>query len=155
MEGQKEPVKASDIQFNPGPSVFPSTAPPPPQAGEIPGSTLPHAGIYHQPPPAYHNNGFYQQNPQQVPPPQNIRVIHTNGILGQHPVNTTCWNCNANIITRTTSTTSSKQCLIGIVLAAVGLWCCACIPCCLDEWNEVNHYCPNCNVLIGKNHQDC
>ena len=71
MEVQKEPVLASDIHFNPGPSVIQSTAPPPPPpAGEIPGSTLPHPGIYHQPPPAYHNNGFYQQNPHQIPPPR-------------------------------------------------------------------------------------
>ena len=64
----EEPVKASDINFNPGPTVFPSTAPPPAQAGELPGSTLPQPGLYHQPPPAYHNNGFYQQNPHQIPP---------------------------------------------------------------------------------------
>ena len=70
MEVQKEPVLASDIQFNPGPSVIQSTAPPPPPAGEIPGSTLPHPGIYHQPPPAYHSNGFYQQNPHHIPPPR-------------------------------------------------------------------------------------
>ena len=30
-------------------------------------------------------------------------------------------------------------------------WLCACIPCCCcPEWNDVTHFCPQCNNILGK-----
>ena len=52
---------------------------------------------------------------------ENVHIIHNVGNrLGAHPINTTCFHCHQNIVTATTTSTSTKQCLIGLLLAAVG-----------------------------------
>ena len=52
---------------------------------------------------------------------ENVHIIHNVGNrLGAHPISTTCFHCHQNIVTTTTTSTSTKQCLIGLLLAAVG-----------------------------------
>jgi len=70
--------------------------------------------------------------------------------LGPGPSQIKCSTCNASVVTRTTSNPGAMSWLIGLGLCLVGLWPCSCIPCCISDLNDVTHYCPNCNVFVGK-----
>ena len=68
---------------------------------------------------------------------ENVHIIHNVGNrLGAHPINTTCFHCHQNIVTTTTTSTSTKQCLIGLLLAAVG-----CVQICYQcVYQNYNNY---------------
>lgn len=63
----------------------------------------------------------------------------------------TCPYCNAFIVTRVESKISTMQILAcsGIFICGCVLGCCL-IPFCIDDWKDVEHFCPNCNAMVGK-----
>jgi lipopolysaccharide-induced tumor necrosis factor-alpha factor len=68
---------------------------------------------------------------------------------GKSPMTMTCPHCSSQIQTSTKSEAGPLAWIIGGVLCFMGLWCCACIPCCIDDLNRVEHRCPNCNAFLG------
>merc|ERR1712080_117835 len=71
--------------------------------------------------------------------------------FGQYSVQAQCFNCKNNISTQIQSSPGFKAWITGLLLCFFGCVFCACIPCCCcPEWQEVTHYCPNCNFVLGK-----
>lgn len=143
---------------------------PPPQ-GAYP--TQPQGqGQYPEHPPSYEasvgpSGGFvdpkgqYQQAPppppvqQHGPPPaqqpQTVIVQYMNPPnFGHNPVNMTCPHCQSQIRTSTDSEPGPMAWILAGILCVVGLWPCACIPCCIDSLNSVTHKCPNCKNFLGR-----
>jgi len=105
-----------------------------------------------------------QQAPQdnkaypQPPPPQQqpggqptviVQYMNTPN-FGHNPVNMVCPHCQAQIRTSTDSEPGPMAWILAGVLCVVGLWLCACIPCCIDSLNSVTHKCPNCKNFLGR-----
>lgn len=131
---------------------------PPPSA---PGSGFPEA------PPSYEATvsgaagGFVDPKGQQAqmpPPPQQQAQQQPTVIVqymnppnfGSSPVNMTCPHCQSQIRTSTDSEPGPLAWILAGVLCVVGLWPCACIPCCIDSLNSVTHKCPNCKNFLGR-----
>jgi len=114
-------------------------------------------GFVHPPPNqmypnlAPENKGQGQAAPPQ-PPPVVITQVHyvQAPSFGFRPVIMTCPNCQQNITTTTDSEPSALAWVVGAVLCLVGLWPCACIPCCVDSMQQVSHKCPNCKHFLGR-----
>jgi lipopolysaccharide-induced tumor necrosis factor-alpha factor len=62
----------------------------------------------------------------------------------------TCPHCQSQIQTSIRSEPGPLAWIIGAVLCFTMFWCCACIPCCIDDLNQVEHKCPNCNAFLGR-----
>jgi len=84
------------------------------------------------------------------PPVQQIVVVQGPINYGKHPMSMTCPHCQAQVQTSIRSEPGPLAWIIGGVLCFVGFWCCACIPCCIDDLNTVEHKCPNCNAFLGR-----
>ena len=76
------------------------------------------------------------------------------------PVNMTCPNCYAEITTRTEGKSGvlafiAAGCLC-IFSLGICFWTrliyipCFWIPFCLEDFDEITHFCPNCNANLGK-----
>jgi len=103
------------------------------------------------------NKGPYQAAPppqqQQQPGPggQTVIVQYMNPpAFGHSPVNMVCPHCQAQIRTTTDSEPGPLAWILAGVMCVVGLWMCACIPCCMDSLNSVTHKCPNCKNFLGR-----
>jgi len=70
--------------------------------------------------------------------------------FGHNPVNMTCPHCQSQVRTSTDSEPGALAWILAGVLCVVGLWPCACIPCCIDSLNSVTHKCPNCKNFLGR-----
>jgi len=70
--------------------------------------------------------------------------------FGYRPVTMTCPHCQAHVTTKTSSEPSVVAWIVGGLLCFVGLWPCACIPCCVDSMQQVTHTCPSCNNFLGR-----
>jgi len=70
--------------------------------------------------------------------------------FGFRPVGMTCPHCQASITTHTVSEPSAMAWIVGGVLCLVGLWPCACVPCCIDSMQQVTHSCPSCKNFLGR-----
>ncbi|TRY62909.1 hypothetical protein TCAL_08209 [Tigriopus californicus] len=100
--------------------------------------------------------------PQQPPPQQQpntsnasdgrpVIVQYVNAPnFGHRPVNMVCPHCQSQICTSTESEPGAMAWVLAGVLCVVGLWPCACIPCCIDSLNSVTHKCPNCRNFLGR-----
>lgn len=131
---------------------YPTQGPPPP-AGYPPGPPgqmyppLPEKAGGPPPPQAM------QHQPMQPQPPVQVvtQVQYVQGpSFGHRAVTMVCPHCQNNITTRTSSEPSALAWIIGGVLCFVGLWPCACVPCCIDSLNQVTHSCPSCNNTLGR-----
>ena len=84
-------------------------------------------------------------------PAQTVIVKYMNPPnLGPNPVTMTCPHCQSQIRTSTGSDPGALAWILGGVLCVVGLWPCACIPCCIDSLNSVTHKCPKCKQFLGR-----
>merc|ERR1719319_926705 len=119
-------------------------------------------------PPAYENQWYgmppqQQGNPQpqiQQPQPQfqqqqyqpkgHQQVIRHHLNFGKQPVTTTCTNCNSSVTTVIREDTGTFQYVVAGVLCFVGCWPCCLIPFCMNDWQDVTHSCPNCNLVLGR-----
>ncbi|XP_026313853.1 lipopolysaccharide-induced tumor necrosis factor-alpha factor homolog [Hyposmocoma kahamanoa] len=69
--------------------------------------------------------------------------------VGPNPCHMTCRSCGAKIVTRMEFNPTTKTHLMALFLCCFGLWCCVCLPYCMDSCQNADHYCPNCNAFIG------
>ncbi|XP_069066618.1 LITAF domain-containing protein-like isoform X2 [Pleurodeles waltl] len=78
-------------------------------------------------------------------------VIVVPAPCGDTPVRTTCPACHQQIVTSTRPTPGLLTWLLfgGFILFGCWLGCCL-IPFCVDSLQDVNHFCPNCNHLVGR-----
>ena len=87
------------------------------------------------------------QSQQQAP----TTIYVSNRAFGKFPVQVTCPNCKASIETRVDSHTGIIQWLTAGGICLIGCWLgCCLIPLCVDDWRDVDHFCPNCNALVGR-----
>eukprot|EP00095_Tigriopus_kingsejongensis_P004010 maker-scaffold874_size86240-snap-gene-0.15 protein:Tk04010 transcript:maker-scaffold874_size86240-snap-gene-0.15-mRNA-1 annotation:"litaf homolog" len=92
-----------------------------------------------------------QATPSNVPDSRPIIVQYVNAPnFGSSPVNMVCPHCQCQIRTQTDSEPGALAWILSGVLCVVGLWPCACIPCCIDTLNSVTHKCPNCKNFLGR-----
>jgi len=70
--------------------------------------------------------------------------------FGYRPVTMNCPHCQAHVTTKTQSEPSAVAWIVGGLLCFIGLWPCACIPCCVDSMQQVTHSCPSCNNFLGR-----
>jgi len=79
------------------------------------------------------------------------------GLWPPWPCQTQCPFCQANVTTRTNVVPGTVTWLSCLGLALVGCWLgCCLIPFCIDGLQDTEHFCPNCNRLIGtKRQMDC
>jgi len=85
--------------------------------------------------------------------PQMTTVIVTGQqsyTFGSQPQRVVCYNCRYEGLTmvKTEMSGGGGTCL-GWLLCCLGCWICACFMCCLDSFRVVNHYCPNCKIMLG------
>jgi len=134
-------------------------APYPPAGGAVYQPPYPQAAPY---PPAGQAGAVYPHLPNEVkggPPPAAVgagttvitQVVHVQAPrYGFRPVNMTCPHCNQNITTATQSEPSAMAYVISAVLCVLQLYCCVCIPCCIDSLQSTTHKCPNCKHFLGR-----
>lgn len=134
---------------------------PPPPYGVDSGVTYP------QPPPQY--TGGYpagpppgtQPYPTQYPTTTTATVITTTSqgvafspTFGERPTNIKCPYCHEQVISRTEYVNGALAWIICASLAFAGLfllipWFFCCVPFCITSCQDVEHYCPSCNRLLG------
>jgi len=142
------------------------------KSGSMPTATAPPAGGYPELPPSYDESvggagGFVHPgtagdpkgNMQAPPPPQQQQQPGQQTVIvqymnppnfGHSPVNMTCPHCQSQIRTTTDSEPGPMAWVLAGILCVVGLWACACIPCCIDSLNSVTHKCPQCKNFLGR-----
>uniref|UniRef100_A0A0K2UAJ7 LITAF domain-containing protein n=1 Tax=Lepeophtheirus salmonis TaxID=72036 RepID=A0A0K2UAJ7_LEPSM len=99
------------------------------------------------PPPQYQTQGAPQPPGQQ----QQIVVQYVNAPnFGPRSVRMTCPQCQSHVQTETSSEPGPMAWVIAGVLCIVGLWPCACVPCCIEQLNCVTHKCPQCQTFLGR-----
>jgi lipopolysaccharide-induced tumor necrosis factor-alpha factor len=127
-------------------------APPPYPGTGVGGFAPPPAGQYAPPPGQYPPQppGYVQGQPPTQPPPQQIVIVQGAINYGKHPMTMTCPHCQSQIQTSIRSEPGPMAWIVGGILCFFGFWCCACIPCCIDDLNQVEHKCPNCNAFLGR-----
>ena len=80
-----------------------------------------------------------------------VRVVRvTVPELGPKPANIQCPGCQASITTRTASKPGLLAVSLSAVLCITGLWPCFCLPFFVDSLQTVKHFCPRCNIVVGK-----
>jgi len=70
--------------------------------------------------------------------------------FGHRPVTMVCPHCQTNITTATDSEPGAMAYVIAAVLCVLQLYCCVCVPCCIDSLKVVTHKCPNCKKFLGR-----
>ncbi|XP_006822659.1 lipopolysaccharide-induced tumor necrosis factor-alpha factor homolog [Saccoglossus kowalevskii] len=68
-----------------------------------------------------------------------------------HPVCQQCRSCGQNIVTKIEYQPGMITWVAAGITCMAGAWLgCCLIPFCIPACNDVNHHCPNCNMLLGK-----
>lgn len=63
------------------------------------------------------------------------------------PILVTCYNCNQTVYTKTINKASWNTYILSIIMWFI--FCpLFCIPCIFPETQDVEHYCPNCNIKL-------
>jgi len=114
----------------------------------VPGGAPPAGGMY---PPLPPENKMMGPPPAQQPHTTVVTQVQyvTAPVFGHRPVTMVCPHCQQNITTSTDSEPSAMAYVISAVLCIVGLWPCACVPCCIDSLQTVRHKCPSCRKYLG------
>jgi lipopolysaccharide-induced tumor necrosis factor-alpha factor len=74
-------------------------------------------------------------------------------MFGPSPINMECPNCRAQVTTATVEDVGIIAWVAAGVMCAIGLWCCMCIPLCMDSLKDVTHRCPSCSAILGRYRQ--
>ncbi|XP_049268994.1 cell death-inducing p53-target protein 1 [Rhipicephalus sanguineus] len=108
----------------PPPPGFAASAPPP--GGAPPGGPAPYAAWL----------------PQGTAVPT---VVVNVAEWGPYPVQLTCPNCGAQVLTATSTRPGLLTWLLSGACVLFGCWLgCCLIPCCIPECQDVDHHCPSC-----------
>ncbi|KAG5676625.1 hypothetical protein PVAND_006445 [Polypedilum vanderplanki] len=99
----------------------------------------PHQPLIHQQPQIY-----------QPPPQQTVIVINQHIQFSENPVSMICYQCNQQILTKTSYENNVINHMLAGILCFMGLWCgCFLVPYCIDSIKDVKHQCPKCNNFLG------
>ncbi|XP_053133040.1 lipopolysaccharide-induced tumor necrosis factor-alpha factor homolog isoform X2 [Hemicordylus capensis] len=96
----------------------------------------------------------YPQHPGAMPGPAPVTVqavyVQSPVLFHDRPVQMCCPSCNKTIVTRVSFNAGALAWLScgGLFLLGCWLGCCL-IPFCVDSLQDADHYCPNCNALLG------
>jgi len=95
-----------------------------------------------------------------VPGGQPILMVsspYPGGYWPSWPCQTQCPHCGASVTTRVNTVPGTITWLSCAGLALIGCWLgCCLLPFCIDGLQDQEHFCPNCNRLIGVRRQmDC
>lgn len=121
--------------------MFDKSAPPPSQA---------RAAMYAVPQQGPAGEIIYPPANPVILPAFGAQVIATPN-FGRTPVQCTCPRCRSIIVTRTEESVGVLAWLICFILVLVGCWLgCCLIPFCISDIQNIQHYCPNCNALLGE-----
>ncbi|GLV45877.1 uncharacterized protein CBL_11674 [Carabus blaptoides fortunei] len=71
--------------------------------------------------------------------------------VGRESQRLSCPACHAQITTITKSVTVAKTHIAALILFICLCWPCIPIPYCTKCCKNIEHYCPNCQALIGTN----
>ncbi|XP_064635781.1 lipopolysaccharide-induced tumor necrosis factor-alpha factor homolog [Lineus longissimus] len=95
------------------------------------------------------------QYPAQGQPPVAVQpgpavVIAQTLVFGEQPMTMQCPGCRATVTTSTSYTNGllTWVAIGGICLFGCWLGCCL-IPLCIDACKDVEHRCPNCQIVVG------
>merc|ERR1719203_15094 len=139
--------------------------PPPPQNYPPPIQNYPPSAQNYPPPPQNYppppitNQPASQSYPapaQGTPSPSNdtVQQVIVQTIqppdLGHRPTTLTCPNCQNQVTTTIESEPSAITWIACGLLCFAGLWCCSCVPFCIDSLKNVTHKCPSCSKVMGK-----
>lgn len=91
--------------------------------------------------------GGYPVNTQPVAAGTTVTILQT--CYRDVPVETQCPNCNNHVTTQVTYDAGAMAWLMCFIMCLVGLWCCCCIPFCVDGLKDADHHCPNCKHRIA------
>jgi len=98
------------------------------------------------PPPAWsHHVGPEYKAP---PPVATQLVVPTE--LSDGPVTLTCFHCQEHVTTRTKTGPSTLTWSLCALMCICVCWPCCLIPFCCNSLMVTEHYCPNCDTLLGK-----
>ena len=116
-----------------------AAAPPPPPYGQpaAPGYPPQQPGYPPQQPAPYPNQ------------PPVVVVAAQPAVFGRQPMNMTCGNCNAQILTAIDYESGTLTWIICLPLFLVTGICCF-IPFFIDGCKDVIHKCPNCKRMLGR-----
>ena len=79
----------------------------------------------------------------------NWRMLYPE-LKSRSPIEITCHNCGARVTTVTQRIMGESQQVWGFLMGVSIVLLPFCwIPCVIPAWNDILHYCPNCNVRIG------
>lgn len=87
--------------------------------------------------------------PQQQQPQRVVVVVNAPN-FGPNSIEMMCPHCQSQVRTSTDSEPGALAWILAGILCVVGLWPCACVPCCIDSLNSVTHKCPNCRQFLGR-----
>jgi len=92
----------------------------------------------------------YQAAPGPYQQPQRVVVVVNAPNFGPNSIEMVCPHCQSQVRTATDSEPGALAWILAGILCVVGLWPCACVPCCIDSLNSVTHKCPNCRQFLGR-----
>ena len=70
-------------------------------------------------------------------------------VLDEHPARMQCPRCRQNVLTNVNHSAGTLTCLGVLCCLLVGCWPCSWIPCVMEDFQDVEHSCPNCRALVG------
>uniref|UniRef100_A0A1I7Y716 LITAF domain-containing protein n=1 Tax=Steinernema glaseri TaxID=37863 RepID=A0A1I7Y716_9BILA len=129
------------------PTKYSAVPPPQPYAPYQPQqSNFPPPPIHQQPMPNNYASPSPVPNMPPHPMPATINVLR----LGPRPMSMACPNCNQPVVTRTTPNAGLLTFLLSLGLVLIGCFMgCCLIPFCIEDCQDIHHFCPNCNAFIG------
>lgn len=98
------------------------------------------------PPPAWSNH----VGPVHKAPPAVATQLVVPTELSDGPVTLTCVHCQHHVTTRTNTGPSTLSWALCVCLAVFGCCVCCWVPFCVGKLNVTEHYCSNCEKLLGK-----
>ncbi|XP_054850776.1 lipopolysaccharide-induced tumor necrosis factor-alpha factor [Eublepharis macularius] len=102
--------------------------------------------------PPYPTQPYPAQPVSTVPPPVTVQAVYVQSPLIFHdrPVQMCCPSCSKVVVTRLSHSAGALAWLSCGSLCLLGCWAgCCLIPFCVEALQDVEHYCPSCNALLG------
>lgn len=84
-----------------------------------------------------------------APPPVATQLVVPD-TLSDGPVTLTCFHCQHHMTTVAKTGPSTLSWALCACMCIFVCWPCCLIPFCLSKLNVTEHYCSNCNTLLGK-----
>ncbi|XP_067634286.1 LITAF domain-containing protein-like [Eurosta solidaginis] len=81
--------------------------------------------------------------------PQVVLIARSPMIFGSIPLDLLCPYCHNYTRTRLRSQPSSRTHLVALFLCLFQMYCCVCLPYCIDNCMDTVHYCGLCDQYLG------